>query len=115
MALIDGAAGVVQYTDARVSDPAGAALRRKIHLTLDDSLGMDQAYARIVAGTVDYEARIDHSMGSVQNPMTDAAIQAKFDANATPGLGASRARRVSESIWNLEALTDVRDLVALCA
>ena len=115
VALIDGAAGVVQYTDARVSDPAVAALRRKIHLTLDDSLGMDQAYARIVAGTVDYEARIDHSMGSVQNPMTDAAIQAKFDANATLGLGASRARRVSESIWNLEALTDVRDLVALGA
>ncbi|MCE9642251.1 MAG: MmgE/PrpD family protein, partial [Betaproteobacteria bacterium] len=115
VALIDGAAGVVQFTDARVSDPAVAELRRKVHLTLDDSLGMDQAYARIVAGNVDYEATIDHAMGSVENPMTDAAIQAKFDANATPGLGAERTRRVSESIWNLESLPDVRDLVALCA
>ena len=50
VALIDGAAGTAQYTDARATDPAVAALRRKVKAVADDTLRKDrEAYAVIMA------------------------------------------------------------------
>jgi hypothetical protein len=47
--------------------------------------------------------------------MSDAAITAKFLANATPVIGGDRAQRAVEFVWTLEQRPDVRDLVALLA
>ena len=48
VALVDGAAGIAQYSDARAIDPVVAALRRKITAVADATLGTDEAYARII-------------------------------------------------------------------
>src|ERR1700720_173669 len=50
VALIDGSAGVAQYSDAKAADPAVAALRRKVNAAADDTLRKDEAYAAITAG-----------------------------------------------------------------
>ena len=50
VALIDGAAGVTQYSDARATDPAVAAMRRKVTAVADETLRKDEAYAAITAG-----------------------------------------------------------------
>ena len=47
--------------------------------------------------------------------MSDAAIEAKFIANATPAIGGERAKRVGERVWSLEKCIDVRELIALLA
>jgi hypothetical protein len=47
--------------------------------------------------------------------MSDAAIEAKFRANATPVIGGERAQRVVEFVWTLERRPDVRQLIALLA
>ena len=36
-------------------------------------------------------------------PMSDAAIEAKFLANATPVIGAERAKRAGAFVWSLES------------
>jgi len=56
-----------------------------------------------------------HATGTVDNPMPDAAIEAKFLANATPAIGADRARRMAEEIWRLDKAADVAQLIALAA
>ena len=43
VAMIDGAAGTAQYTDAKAVDPAIAALRRKVKPVADESLRKDEA------------------------------------------------------------------------
>ena len=48
-------------------------------------------------------------------PMSDAQIEAKFLANATPVIGAERAQRAVEWVASLEKQTDVRELIALLA
>jgi hypothetical protein len=53
--------------------------------------------------------------GTSDNPMSDAAIEAKLIANATPAIGAERARRVGERIWSLEKCAEVRELIARAA
>ena len=89
------------------------ALRCKVTVTTDDSLRTDEAYAAVIAGGRRHEARVAHASGTVDNPLSDEAIERKFRANAEPVIGAARTSRVSDLVWRLEALSDVRELTAL--
>jgi len=115
VALIDGAAGTAQYTEAKATDPAVAALRRKIKPVADETLRKDEAYAAIIAGGKRHEVHIPHASGTADNPMSDAQIEAKFLANATPVIGAANAKRATERVWSLEKQADIRELIALLA
>ena len=101
VALIDGAAGVAQYSDARAADPVVAALRRKVTAVADETLRNDEAYAAIVAGGRRHEVHIAHASGTAGNPMSDAAIEAKFLANAAPVIGRERAERACAIVRSL--------------
>jgi 2-methylcitrate dehydratase PrpD len=114
-ALLDGNAGTAQYSDAKATDPAVAALRRKVKAVADDTLRKDEAHAVITTGGQRHEAHIDHASGTAENPMSDAQIQSKFLANATPVIGAERARQVVDWIADFEKQPDMRELIALLA
>jgi len=113
VALIDGAAGTAQYTDTKAKDPAVAALRRKVKPVADETMRKDEAHAVIVAGGKRHEAHVAHASGTAENPMSDAQIETKFLANATPVIGADNAKRAAEWIAALEKQTDLRALIAL--
>ncbi len=115
VALVDGDAGIAQYSDARARDPLVASLRGKVTAHGDETLGKDEAYAVIVAGNTRHEIHIPHASGTAANPMSDAAIEAKFLANATPVIGAGCAERARDLVWSLDKQPDVRHLIALLA
>jgi 2-methylcitrate dehydratase PrpD len=115
VALIDGSAGVAQYSDAKAADPIVAALRRKVTAVADDTLRKDEAYASVTAGGKRHDIHIAHASGTADNPMSDAAIEAKFLANATPVIGSERAERARAFVLSLETQPDVRELIALLA
>jgi 2-methylcitrate dehydratase PrpD len=115
VALIDGAAGVAQYSDARTADPEVAALRRKVKAVADETLRKDEASAAITIGGKRHEAHIAHASGTADNPMSDAAIEAKFLANAMPVIGRDRAERVGDFVRSLETRANVVELAALLA
>jgi 2-methylcitrate dehydratase PrpD len=115
VALIDGAAGVAQYSDAKAADPAIAALRRKVKAVADDTLRKDEAYAAIAAGGKRHDIHVAHASGTIDNPMSDAAIEAKFMANATPVIGRDRAEQARAFVASLEKQPDMRELIALLA
>ncbi len=115
VAFVDGAAGISQYSDARAADPEVIALRRKTRAVADATLRADEAYATVAAAGQRYEAHVPHASGTAANPMSDAAIMAKFIANATPVIGDERAQRFIELVWSLERQPDVRDMIALLA
>ena len=62
-----------------------------------------------------HEAAVEHARGTIGNPMSDEAIEAKFTANAEPVIGAARAQQVRDLVWGLETLPDVCELTVLCA
>ena len=115
VALIDGAARIPQYTDERASDPAVIAMRRKVKATADKSLGIDQAEAVIAVDGARHRTFIEHATGTVANPMSEMALDAKFMANAEPVIGRDRAQRVRDLVRGLDRLADVRELIGLCA
>jgi 2-methylcitrate dehydratase PrpD len=116
VAYLDRGAGIAQFSDARASAPDVVALRGKIEVTTDESFRKDQAQATLVTTSGErIEAHIAHASGTVDNPMSDRAIENKFLANAAPAVGDERARQIAATAWKLDKLGDVRELIGLCA
>jgi 2-methylcitrate dehydratase PrpD len=113
--LIEGAAGVAQFSDERVVDPIVVELSQRVRVIFDESLDADQAHASVLCGGRRSEAFIDRATGTARNPMSDGAIHAKFMDNAEPIIGSGRSRRVSHAVWAFETQDDLCDLIALCA
>ncbi|MDB5926777.1 MAG: hypothetical protein JWN13_5713 [Betaproteobacteria bacterium] len=113
--LLDGDGGVAQYTDERVRDAAVLALRDKVRIAIDDKLRKDQSRAMVVVAGRTHRSTVEHALGTVDNPMDDAAIEAKFFANARRIIGPTNAQRVTELVRNVEQLDDVSELTRLCA
>lgn len=116
VAYLDRVAGIAQFSDARAAAPDVVALRGKIEVTPDEGFRKDEAQATLVTASGEcIEAHVAHASGTVDNPMSDRAIETKFLANATAAVGAERARQIAAMAWTLDKLPDVRALIALCA
>jgi 2-methylcitrate dehydratase PrpD len=116
VAMIDGAAGIHQFTDERVVDPAVAAMRDRVRFDYDESLPKDAAFVtvRLSDGTV-LTHETPHNRGTHHNPMSDDELSAKFIELASTQFGGSRARDLLDRLWRFDEIDDVRDLIAGCA
>ncbi|KQT10942.1 MmgE/PrpD family protein [Ramlibacter sp. Leaf400] len=113
--LIHGRAGEEEFSDAVVNDPRVVETRRKVQATVDDAI--DEAAVQVTAVLRDgrrIDVRVDHAIGSLQNPLSDAQLEAKFHDLVDPVLGAAKADAITRACWALASQTDVRVLTALC-
>jgi 2-methylcitrate dehydratase PrpD len=55
---------------------------------------------------------VEHAIGSLERPMTDADLEGKFRSLAEPVIGAERAGRLIAACWGLGAAPGVAPLVA---
>lgn len=110
--MLDGAAGPAQYSDERATDHEVVELRRKVTAVLDSSVAKDACVARVVLqdGAVE-EVTIKHATGSIDSPMTDAQLAAKFDLVAEPELGAG-CGRLRDLAFALDTLPSLDELFA---
>ena len=116
VAYIDGAAGVAQYSDARASDQNVANLRACVQVEADASLRKDEAHAFLLTRDGQRHAvHIPHAIGTQANPLSDAALLAKFYANASPVVGEARAAEIAAMVERFETLDDANALVGLLA
>ena len=116
VAYLDRGAGIAQFSDARASAADVVALRGKIEVTTDEGFRKDQAQATLVMVSGErIETKVAHASGTVDNPMSDRAIENKFLANAAAAIGDDRARQIAAMAWKLDKLGDVRELIGLCA
>jgi len=114
VAMIDGQALPAQFTDARATDPAVEALRNRIDISEDPSLPRRAAVVTVelTDGTT-YTETIPHPTGTPGNPMSDAMVQEKFNGLATAVLGAEKAEKAQRALWDIDKLSDVRELIPL--
>ena len=112
--LIFGRAGEGEYEDHVVTREDLVALRRKVVATVDDSI--DEASADVTAVLKDgrkVHVFVEHAIGSLQRPMSDRDLEAKFHSLADPVIGEARATKLIECCWNLGKLGDVVQLTEL--
>ncbi|MGB2819006.1 MAG: MmgE/PrpD family protein [Burkholderiaceae bacterium] len=113
--LAFGRAGEQEFADAIVNRPDVVALRGKVQATVDDSI--DEAAARMTAVLTDgrrVEIHVEHAVGSLERPMTDAQLDAKFAALVDPVLGSTKVAAIAQACRALATIDDVRMLTALC-
>jgi 2-methylcitrate dehydratase PrpD len=113
-ALVTGKAGLAQFSDACVRDPAVLALRRKVEVVRDPAIATVAAAVELwTSDGTKHSLSTSAARGSLANPMCDEEIEDKLRTIAA-GCGPSYdATRLIEAVWTLEKSTDVSDLLAL--
>ena len=107
--LIFGRASEPEYEDAIVTREDVTALRRKVVATIDDSI--DEASADVTAILKDgrkVHVFVEHAIGSLERPMSDADLEAKFHSMADEVIGKAKTAAMIEACWKLGAAKDVR-------
>jgi 2-methylcitrate dehydratase PrpD len=112
--LTFGYAAEEEFSDDIVNRADMVALRRKVVATVDDSI--DEASADVTAVLKDgrrVHVFVEHAIGSLQNPMTDALLEAKFHGLSDGVLGAAQTSELISACWAAGDAADVTALVAL--
>jgi 2-methylcitrate dehydratase PrpD len=95
VALASGGAGVKQFTDTWVRDPVVVALRDRVVTAIDPRIGEAQVRATVtLRDGRRLEKFIEHVVGSVEQPMSDRDLDAKFLDLCDGVLPAAQARRL---------------------
>lgn len=115
MALVDGQCFPAQFTDERVSDPLVSALRSKIAVEADAAVAQDQCELTLTLNDGrSCTERVVHATGSPGNPVSDAELERKFRALAGSVLPKARVKRLLATLWQLEQVADVGEIIKLC-
>ncbi len=99
----------------RMNDPAVIKAKERIKLVEDPGLSAAKIMRQgIVEITTRDGARLrEHVVsvrGTAENPMTSQEVEKKSRELMTPVLGEDRAQRLIDAIWNLEEVSDMRQL-----
>jgi 2-methylcitrate dehydratase PrpD len=120
--LMDGKAGLNQFTDAAVNRAEAQALLRQVEFYNDpraDAAGVDKMRSYIEIKLKDGKTvtgMADFAKGSPQFPMSFADVADKFrDCAQYAGPPAKNADQVIAQVQHLEDLTDIRTLTRLLA
>lgn len=110
--LTFGCAGEEEFADEIVTRADMVTLRAKINATVDDSI--DEAAADVTAYLSDgskVHVFVEHAIGSLQNPMTDANLEEKFHHLADQVIGAQKASAMIDACWKLSQLPNMNSII----
>jgi 2-methylcitrate dehydratase len=117
--LADGTVSVRSFDRARLNDAVLHRLMQKTRVVEDPKFVGRYPGAMPTRLTVrtesgrEYTRQVDCPLGHPGNPMSDEDVEAKFRSLASGTLGRSRADRIIDAIWALDALEDVGTLIPL--
>jgi 2-methylcitrate dehydratase PrpD len=118
--LLRGRAGLSEFRDEVVGDPAVKATIEKVRFEVDpeaDAAGYNTMTSIIRVRLKDgreIEGRAAFGKGSPANPMSEQELRQKFmDCLEAGGVGADAGRRAADLILDLESQTDLRAITRL--
>ncbi|MGH8642420.1 MAG: MmgE/PrpD family protein, partial [Burkholderiales bacterium] len=105
--IIHGAAGEAQFADAVVQDPEVIALRDRVYAEPDAAIRKLEARVtiRMKNGGV-HSKHVEHALGTLSRPMSDADLEAKFKGLAAEVLPPAQVEEAINLCWNMSAQAD---------
>jgi 2-methylcitrate dehydratase PrpD len=103
------------HDKARMQDPAALRQRSKVNLVRDEELTkllpvrVAVVEIELTDGTIHSE-RVSAVRGTPRNPMSRAEVMEKSRDLITPILGREKSERLIETVYSIEAVTDIRSL-----
>jgi len=111
VAILFGAAGEAQYSDAVVRDARITSLRDKVTATVHPGMREDQAHVSIkMKNGRALEKFVEHAVGSLDRPMSDADLEAKFRGLCEGILSRTETDRLIRLCWDVGGLKDVGEV-----
>jgi 2-methylcitrate dehydratase PrpD len=113
-ALVQGKAGLDQFTDDCVEDPAVAGMRRRIEVASDpriSTIAVEMDF--FTTDGKQHSVATKAARGSPSNPMTDEEIEDKLRAEAGRWQVGHDIQPLIDAVWSLEKSGDVSTLAAL--
>jgi 2-methylcitrate dehydratase PrpD len=122
VALLDGRAGLDQFSAERLLDPAISELLAHTHVAVADDLTAKYPAAWPTRVTITLSngetltGSADYPRGNPENPVSTAQLEEKFRSLTVPRFGAATAQRAVEAVQSLETRDDLstvfRDLAS---
>jgi len=110
--LVRGKAGLPEYSDEAVNEPAIKRVRERATAVGDSSLTEDQARVEVELTDGRKLTRfVEQSIGNLKRPLTDVQLNAKFRDQAVLALPPAQVDRLIDLCWRIETLDDVGQLV----
>jgi 2-methylcitrate dehydratase PrpD len=112
-ALLRGDGTPTAFTDAVVTDPQIVALRDRVTAETDPNMAEDAVH--IIVTMADgrmIDRRVDHAIGSLERPLSDAALGHKFTTQAELVIGNAASRALPDLGWALESVPDMAAFAA---
>jgi 2-methylcitrate dehydratase len=114
IALLDGKVTAQSFAPERLTDPAVAALMKKVTVTED--AGLSAQYPESSASRVDVRLasgttltrEVRYPKGHAMNPLTDAEVEAKFRELFVQCGDAAQCEITLEALRNIDRAKDVR-------
>ena len=111
VAIIYGAAGEEEYSDEVVRNPEVIALRDRVSAAAEPGVHEDQV--RVTVKLKDgraFEKYVEHTIGSLGKPMSDAALEAKFRSFANGILSQAETDKLIRLCWDIAKLRDAGEV-----
>jgi 2-methylcitrate dehydratase len=109
----------LQFTDEKIMDPTIRAQLNKVEVVADPEIeALFPELQRVIVKVVttdgqQFEKQIDYPKGDPRNPLTDREVEEKFDALAEPVLPPDRRQKIKDTIWKLDELNSITELMNL--
>ncbi|HWL27776.1 MAG TPA: MmgE/PrpD family protein [Burkholderiaceae bacterium] len=116
VALVRGRAGLDDFSDEAVSDPALRALGAHVQFHVDEAYSVDSA--KVVVRFADGSAEEEHvsiARGALDRPLTDTELETKLRELCAYGRSGCDASRLIDAVWNIDKAQDAGQLVRLAA
>jgi 2-methylcitrate dehydratase PrpD len=114
--IIYGRAGEEEFSDEVVQNADVIALRDRITAVVDDSI--DEAAVSVSMKLKDGRVvtkHLEHAIGSMQRPMSDAALNGKFMHLSESVLGSSQSKNLCDAAWKIAADGGIAAILAQIA
>lgn len=119
--VLDRAAGIAQFVDAKVRDPRTRALMERVHVHVDpeiEALGYNEMRMTVAITLTDgrrLEGHADAARGHPRKPMSRADLTEKFMDCAALVMPGDQAASALAHLWDIRMIDRVADLVPMLA
>jgi 2-methylcitrate dehydratase PrpD len=113
IAIVHRKAGVREFSEPVIFEPAIDALRRRVKAVVDERCPVEAAIVtvRTTEGAT-HTQRIDQALGSLERPLSDRDLERKVRDLAELGGRGVDVDRLIDAVWSLDRSADVGQLLA---
>jgi 2-methylcitrate dehydratase len=117
VALCDGVVGLGQFAEERIKDPDLQKIMTKIKVMRNPE--HNKQYPEAFPCAIEIKSKsgetftktVTYPKGHPKNPLTDSELEEKFEVLSNGLIKSRKAKGIIDTIWDLENLKDIRDLM----